>query len=272
LPYFTSDGANIFLDVAGSGSPLLLLHGFSLDHRQWAAQAPAYAAHHQTFTMDLRGHGRSASPPRGYTYLETARDVSRAMVQIGMDRLNPGFVVGHSLSADAALQVALSEPRSLRGVVVVTPAVWGQRWSDGWVTLWRGMRAEVRAGRREAAFERFRADAIFDGLRRYPDRMAAVAEMQAQCTGAQLVHDERDAGEPTLERLAACKVPVLVVSTSRDRDDFRTTAAEVAARAPDSETVVLDGCGHFPNLESPDAFDACVLEFVSRHTEPAPPP
>jgi 3-oxoadipate enol-lactonase len=264
MPFITSDGTNIYVDVAGSGPPVLLLHGFSLDHRQWEPQARGFAADFQVFRMDLRGHGRSETGHGGYTYSATARDVARTMVQIGMERLHPGYLVAHSIAADAALRVALEEPRSLKGVVVVTPAVWGHVWSSDWLSVWRAMRDETRAGRLEAALERFRADALFDGLRGRVE-LEAVRDMQAGFSGAPWRASKPETGPPTLDRLGGFKVPLLVLSAERDRADFRAAAQEIVDRVPGVRHLECPGAGHFVNLEQPEAFSETVLEFMRLH-------
>lgn len=266
MPYVTCDGANIFVDVAGEGPPLLLLHGLGMSHEQWNPQWAAFADGHQSFRIDLRAHGRSATTPHGYTHAAQARDVRRVMVQIGMDRHNPGFLVAHALTADAALQAALDEPRALRGVVVVTPAPWGHQWSEDWLSLWLSMRAAARAGRVDEAFERLRADRIFDGIRARPDMLEQVRSMHGACSGAHLIEEERDTGTPTLQRLADCKVPLLVLSAARDREDFRQAARAIASIAPRVAVFEFADAAHFPNLETPAAFTAKVLEFIGEHS------
>jgi 3-oxoadipate enol-lactonase len=265
MPYLTCDGANIFVDVAGEGPPLLFLHGFGMTHEQWLPQWSPCADGRQVFRIDLRAHGRSATTPLGYTYAAQASDVRRVMVQIGMDRHHPGFLVAHSMSADAALQAALDEPRSLRGVIVVTPAPWGHRWSEEWLSLWLSMRTAARAGRVAEAFERMRADHIFAEVRARPELLEQIRRMHAVCSGAHLFGGEREIGTPTLERLAGCKVPLQVLSAARDRDDFRTAARAIAARVPHADVHEFPDAGHFPNLETPADFTAKVLEFVRAH-------
>jgi pimeloyl-ACP methyl ester carboxylesterase len=264
MPYITSDGTNIYVDRMGAGPPVLLLHGFTLDHRQWDSQAGAFASEYQVFRMDLRGHGRSETGHGGYTYAATGRDVGRTMVQIGMEHLNPGYLVAHSIAADAALQVALDEPGSLKGVVVVTPAVWGHMWSSDWLNVWRSMRDETRAGRLGAALERFRADALFDGLRGRPE-LEAVRDMQAGFSGAPWRAKERDEGPTTLDRLGDFKVPLLVLSAERDRSDFRAAAQEIVDRVPGVGHLEFPAAGHFLNLEQPAKFTETVLEFMRLH-------
>lgn len=261
MPYFTSDGANIHVEVAGRGAPLLLLHGFSLDHRQWAPQWERLTGQRQVFALDWRGHGKSAATPTGHTYAARARDLGRALVQTGIDRLNPGVVIAHSFAADAALQVALDEPRSLRGLVLVTPAVLGSIWSEGWKSLWRSMRESARAGRMPEAMQRFRADCLFDGVRDSP-LFGLVQDMQSGCAVACLAGDEREAAETTMERASACRVPVLVVRAGRDRDEFNATASALLQQLPQSRVVDFAGAGHFVNLESPDAFGDAIEGFL----------
>ena len=266
MAYITSDGTSLYVDTAGQGTPVLLLHGFSLDHRQWDPQWPMLADAYAANRLDMRAHGRSATSATGYSHAAMLGDVQRVMAQIGMDRLHPGFVVGHSMAADTALQVALAEPRAVRGVIAVTPAVWGHRWSDEWLAMWREMRTLARAGDVPAALARFRSDALFDGLRVQPEWGARLGEMHAGCTGAHLRSDERDSGPSTLERLATCNVPILVLAAAGDREDFRTAAREIAAAAPHAELHEFPAAGHFPNLECPAAFNLRLLEFLSRHS------
>ena len=266
MPFFTSNGANIHIDVAGNaGAPILFVHGFTLDHRQWAPQREVLAASHRVFRMDLRGHGRSARAVRGYTWTGLAADVQRALVQVGMDRLQPGFLVGHSISADAVLQAALAEPRALKGIVIAAPAVWGWEFSAEWKALLHEMRRHAAAHDLARALETFRADPVFVGVRAQPMLETAVRSMQSSYSGESLLSDEVDSGVPTLERLADCKTPLLVVRSERDRDDFRTAAAEVAARAPRAHVVDIDGAGHFANLEAPRAFDRALQDFFAEH-------
>jgi pimeloyl-ACP methyl ester carboxylesterase len=261
LPYITSDGTNLFLDVAGAGTPVVFLHGLGLDHRQWDPQWRDVACIAQAVRLDLRAHGRSAAGAAGDSPATLARDLQRALVQVGVDRLNPGFVIAHAHAADAALQAALAEPRALRGVVVVSPAVAGQTWSPEWQALWRGMRADAQGGRVGAALDRWRADAGFDAARMLPQAWAAIEAMHAGCSAARF--EQETAGEPTtFSRLAGCRVPVLVVSGRRDRADFRQAAAAIAAALPHAELHEMDA-GHFPNLERPVEFTERVRAFIA---------
>jgi pimeloyl-ACP methyl ester carboxylesterase len=264
MPFFTSDGANVYIDVAGQGTSVLFVHGFALDHRQWMPQREALVETYRILRLDVRGHGRSASATSGHSWDRLVEDVRRAMVQAGMQRLQPGFLVGHAMSADAVLQAALAEPRALKGVVVASPAVWGMKFSDTWNGMLAQMRTLVRDGRVDAALDVFRNDEIFSGVRSVPDLEANLRNMQDGFSGDPLRSDESAQGEPTLERMHGCKVPLLVIRARGDRQDFKDAASEIASRAPRAHVVEI-ASGHFSNLEAPDEFNRALLDFFREH-------
>ena len=262
MPYITSDGANLFLDTAGTGTPIVFVHGFGLDRRQWDPQWEDFARDAEVARVDLRAHGRSAAMAAADPDVAMARDLERALVQLGIDRLRPGFLVAHGHAALAALQVAIDEPRAVRGVVAVSPAT-TREGSEEWRQLWDGMRADAGAGRVGAALERWRADTSYDGVRGLPAAWAAIESMHAGCNGGWWVQ-AGGAPQPAA-RFEACKVPVSIVSGRRDRAELRQAAADLAAALPAAELHQVDA-GHFPNLEQPLEFTHRAREFIARHS------
>ena len=57
------DGVNIYYEVHGSGPALLLTHGYSASSKMWAVQIAPFSKHFKLILWDMRGHGRSDSPP-----------------------------------------------------------------------------------------------------------------------------------------------------------------------------------------------------------------
>jgi len=99
---FSSDvietgGTQIFVRAAGSGSPLLLLHGFPQTHLMWRDVAPILARDFTVFCADLRGYGQSGCPPstadhQPYSKRAMAVDMVRLMERLGFSRF---AVAGH---------------------------------------------------------------------------------------------------------------------------------------------------------------------------------
>jgi haloacetate dehalogenase len=98
--------------IAGSGPPVLLLHGFPQTHYCWHRVAPALAEHSTVVVCDLKGYGETRSAPggplgEGYGNRERAAELVEVMAQLGFDRFS---VVGHDRGGRVAYRMALDHP------------------------------------------------------------------------------------------------------------------------------------------------------------------
>jgi haloacetate dehalogenase len=105
--------ASYFVCHGGSGSPVLLLHGFPETHACWHRVAPELARAHHVIAPDLRGYGSSEAPPggprgEGYTKREMAAEFVVLMAELGHERF---AVVGHDRGARVAYRLALDHPQ-----------------------------------------------------------------------------------------------------------------------------------------------------------------
>ncbi len=100
------NGQTIAYATAGSGPPLLLLHGFPQTHAMWHGIAPALAKTHTVVAADLRGYGGSSKPQgtESYTFREMAADQRALMEHLGHAQFH---LVGHDRGARTAHRLAL---------------------------------------------------------------------------------------------------------------------------------------------------------------------
>ncbi|MFL5283620.1 MAG: alpha/beta fold hydrolase [Rhodopila sp.] len=120
----------IFLRRAGSGPPLLLLHGFPQTQLMWHRVAPSFVPDFTVVCADLRGYGRSGCPASAldhmpYTKRAMAVDMVKAMAKLGFGRF---AVAGHDRGGRVAYRMALDHPKCISRVAVLDVVPTGMAW------------------------------------------------------------------------------------------------------------------------------------------------
>src|SRR5688572_906644 len=114
----TVDGLTIHSSTSGTGAAtLIFVHGWTCDSSSWTAQVPAFANKYRVITVDLPGHGQSASPKDGKLSMDLfARAVEAVRAEAKADRV---VLVGHSMGAPVIRQYAHLYPQRVAGIVAV---------------------------------------------------------------------------------------------------------------------------------------------------------
>ncbi len=263
----TIDGLAWEVRERGAGTPLLLLHGFLGRGSSWGSHATALARSLRVIVVDLPGHGRSGIPdePSRASVERSADDLASIL----RDRdLAPAHVLGYSLGARIALRMAICHPRSVRRLVLESP-------SPGFATETerhaRRTADEGRAQRLErlgmtAFVDEWEREPVLASLADLPELSAArLREERLRNRPAGLAASLRDAGqgsmEPLHDRLAEVRSPTLVIAG--DRDPIGLARAQVVAGGiPSARLAIIEGVGHTPHLEAPNAFRTLVVGFL----------
>jgi haloacetate dehalogenase len=277
----------IAVALAGSGPPLLLLHGYPQTHAMWHRIAPALAERRTVVLADLRGYGESSRPPggedhEGYSKRAMAADQVRVMEALGISRF---AVVGHDRGARVAHRMALDWPEHVERLAVLdivpTRHVF-RAIEQGMATAYfhwffliqpdgvpeRMIGADPDAWLRWL-HARWAADADAidpDALEEYAVIHASCADYRAAAT-IDLRHDDADVA-------AGRRVgqPLLALWGTRGRVgrayDVPAVWREVAARV---EAAPVD-CGHFPAEERPHETLAALEAFLAGDAQPVVAP
>jgi pimeloyl-ACP methyl ester carboxylesterase len=110
------DGVRLHVAEAGSGPPLLLLHGWPQHWWSWRHLIPALAERHRVIVPDLRGWGWSAAPPGAYAKVTFAQDMLALLDAEGLDRVR---VMGHDWGGYVAFLMALMAPDRVERLVAL---------------------------------------------------------------------------------------------------------------------------------------------------------
>src|SRR6266545_4223773 len=112
MPYIEIDAARIYYQSHGdkhpSQTPIVLIHGSTVDHSEWDPVVPALARRYPVFTPDCRGHGRSSNPRMSYSFKELADDVATFVHTMGYEKAH---IIGHSNGGNVALVTLMEHPQ-----------------------------------------------------------------------------------------------------------------------------------------------------------------
>jgi pimeloyl-ACP methyl ester carboxylesterase len=115
--YLAVDGIDYYYEVHGTGEPLLLLHGGLMSGDMFGAVLPGLSAHRQVITVDLQGHGRSSLGDRELSLIAMGDDMAAILAKLGQPKAD---VLGYSLGAGVAFQLAVRHPDAVRRLVLVS--------------------------------------------------------------------------------------------------------------------------------------------------------
>jgi len=257
-----SGGARTAWSTAGSGPPVVLLHGLGLDHRMWRRQVPMLArAGYRVVACDLLGHGGSgkpSSPGSAYSVSDLTASLVPALSEAGV---GPATVVGFSLGGAVALQAALSAPERVSALVLAN------------TSAWMGPQAQSLFTERAAAVEAEGVEVLVEpAIQRWftPEFVASHAEdidyymallrqnhafgYAAACRSL-AIFDLRN-------RLGEIRCPTMVVVGDRDQATPPEMSRFLAERIPGATLHVMGPSGHLTPEECAGAFNERIAEFL----------
>jgi pimeloyl-ACP methyl ester carboxylesterase len=241
---------------AGSGTPVLLVHGLASNATQdWGRLVGPLGRRVHVFAPDLPGFGDSERPPAAsYSIPMQVEAVRSFMAAVGLGRAR---VAGLSMGGWIACRLAGSHPEMVERLVAVDAA--GLRPTGPNIPIEVFFPHDEEGVRRLIAAVRYRAPDLPSFVerdilaRRLPDDWIVRRALESMAAG-------RDWLNGTLGR---ADMPVLVVWGRQDALIPVAYAAPLAAEFPHAELVVLDGCGHVPIGDCPEAFDRAVVPFLT---------
>jgi len=234
---------------------VVLVHTGIADARMWAPQLESFAAEHRVHAFDLPGFGSEPLAPGRLSYVDWLAE-----------RTPPGAaVVGGSFGGRIALDLALEQPELVSMLVLVAPGLDGWTWSEeagaGFAEEEAALERGDLATAAQAQARMWLADDADPGVREL------VREMTVRTYELQLpVEDEVEIlwpRPPARERLGELAVPTLIVVGDQDLPDLLEIASLLEHSIPGARKVVIEGAGHMPSLERPEAFDRAVLPFLA---------
>jgi pimeloyl-ACP methyl ester carboxylesterase len=252
-------GVSLDVVASGRGHPVLLIPGFGTDASAFAPQIPQLAEQYRVFAMNPRGLGFSDAPEsERYDIATAAADAAKIIGEA------PAHVVGASLGAATAIELALQRPELVRSLTLITPLVATSGRLEAVMEAWCALAA---AGDRDV-LARFLAPWMFSErtlkdrdkreriVRALGQTVSAVrAEVLMRWAAGAAAWSGSRAGD--LARIAA---PTLVLAAGADL--LTPDAAAIAGAIPRAKLITIEGAGHAIAIEEPAAATREVLEHL----------
>ena len=266
-------GGRIACDVDGSGPLVVLSHGIGDRRQAYRFLAPTLAqAGYRVANADLRGHGESSLGWASITRTDVAGDLLALIGHLG----GPAVIVGHSLSGGAATIAAATRPDLVAGVVEINPFTRKSKPDLGGLLRVRRYRRCVflltgtQLFRSLGLWLRYLNLAYQAKPADYAGYMAALAaKLREPGRMAEFMKTFKSTPADADAQLPNVKGPALVIMGTLD-PDFGNARAEgeaiVAAMTAGRGTVAMvDGAGHYPHAQCPDAVAELVIPFLKEH-------
>jgi pimeloyl-ACP methyl ester carboxylesterase len=248
----------LHLRDGGQAEPTtLLLHGWAVPGVVWepvVARWPAHAG--RLLVPDLRGTGWSSKPREGYSLADDTRDVVALIDALGLKDL---VLVGHSKGGTIAQLVALERPAALRKLVLLSPVpASGVPFEPAMVAFFESL-----CGPREGAAQLITTMLAMQPAPELLERL--IESMASVCLESLLGGFEAFRNASFEDRIGAIAVPTLVISGGAEQELApELMRSKVVELIPAATLQLLEGAGHYPQIECPDALTAALVAAAGR--------
>ena len=272
--YYLHDGVKIHFKQAGTGRPVIFLHGFGTSLDTWRFVAEALENEYRLVLLDLKGHGFSDRPhDEQYSVQSHARVIMGLIRHLELERV---VLVGHSYGSVVALAVALETRNHMQELVSGLALISGSVDVDnlpfvlrllrtpliGWLTLkLTSASFRTRLMLKHAYYDDSKVtDSLVELYAKYqsiPGTNYALIKTAEQLIPVDTSHIKRE--------LAQLKIPVMNVWGQHDRIIPRAGAESVCQWVPRCELITMEAVGHLPQEESPEKVIGLLRDFLRRN-------
>lgn len=260
------EGGKLYYEAYGKGTPMILIHGHTLDRRMWRQQIPRFAKRFRVITPDMRGYGRSSRQHED----QTATHVDDLIALMDALGLSKAHVVGLSMGGFIASDMLAMYPERMITCVLASGNLRSVKGPSEPVD--EAERAESDAKIREVlemGIDKWKRDWIDKLIKGGGSKAEGIrSELTAiinDWDAWQLVNHEprlyyaREALPVLQEKMP--EVPTLFLSGEMEHKK----PASLMKYIPNSEFEVILDCGHMSNMEQPDKFNKAVITFIERN-------
>jgi len=251
-------GVRLEAPSQGTGDTVLLLPGFGTDVSAFSPQIPLLAAAFCVRGVNPRGIGYSSAP------VAESYDVPTAAADAEAAARGPAHVVGASLGAAVAIELALAKPDAVRSLVLITPFVTATPRLLAVIDAWTRIATEASPEALAATLLPWLYGSAFLGdassCRRATRALAEAAARAPAATLRRAAAGLRAWSGTRARDLGRIRARTLVIAAEEDL--LTPDAAEIAKQIPRAELIVIPRAGHAVGIEDGEAVARAILAHV----------
>jgi len=252
------NGVLTYYEERGSGTPLVLMHGLGGSTELWKHVAGPLAEDFRVVMYDLRGSGRTATPPGPYSFDQLVADLDGVIEALGLGRV---LLMGHSMSGALVLAYAAAHPEKVLGAVGVgAPAQIPDGGRDGM----RSRAETVEALGMGAVAETVATNGMAPSFREaHPNEFQAFVRLLESNDPAGYAAQCRVVAElDVTAELGNISAPVLLLAGDKDGVAPPAASEKTAAAIPNARYVQIEDCAHILPWEKPETLLEAARPFL----------
>ena len=264
------DKAQIYYEIAGQGTPLVMIHAGVADSRQWNNEFAFFARSHRVVRYDMRGFGKSAPVEGEFSHMG---DLVALLDALGLHE--PLILMGCSMGGGLAMDFALTQPSRAKALIMVDSGPSGLELDVPVSAKFAEVEKAFNAGDLDLVSE-LETQIWFDGVGRTPEQVnQPMRKLLFEMNRQALAYEVMQLGKrlpntqvPASGRLADLRIPVLVIVGVHDTAYTLAAADYMAEKIGSARKVTIEDAAHLPNMDHPEKFRQILEIFLQGLASP----
>ncbi len=263
--FISIHNAKLYYEVAGMGTPLVMIHAGVADSRMWNNEFAYFAQSNQVIRYDMRGYGKSEPVEGEFSHLSDL-DLLLKTLEIH----EPIVIMGCSMGGSLAMDFALTYPSKVKALVMVDSGPSGLELDVPTPSKFTDAEKAFESGDLDLVAE-IETQIWFDGMGRIPEQAnPTMRKLLYDMNRLVLSHEVKGLGKrlPNNDTLAfnlleSLNIPVLIIVGSHDTPYFLAAADYMKEKIKFANKITIEDAAHLPNMDKPQEFQRVVEKLLS---------
>jgi pimeloyl-ACP methyl ester carboxylesterase len=268
--YAEVNGTRLYYETAGTGTPIVLIHGSFGDRRHWDFQFREFAKKYKVIRYDVRGYGKSALPNADIAYTDS-EDLSLLMDFL---KVNKAHICGLSMGSIIAIDFVLSHANRCISLIVIGPRVAGDGAPEYRTLNPDSINTSIseiveivkKRGAKEGTDSLWTGNNPLSKAVRSHRTLEALLKMGYEYSWWRYLYaNKRSQAFPmAIKKLNEIKTPTLVVTAEYDLALCKNVAKIIVDEVPGAKLVSILGAGHIMNMDKPEKLNEIIFRYIKK--------